>query len=178
MKVLFIALLWVVSFLANAASLTPQQRVTLAANIIASSEFDLIPHNENGAYMIADAYNTPTAAFVVWKTTLSADEVMRNGIDWTRDDNLSVGKARVWEWMSRLGSFDCSKTNIRAGVDAVWVGTAADLAVRTYVYTQCKRLATRVEKLFATGTGTDATPALLVFEGAINYRDVADAMGW
>jgi hypothetical protein len=178
MRKIVFALLFAVSFLANAAGLTVGQRTALAANITASSEFNAIPHTENGAYAIADAYNTPTSAFVVWKTSLNADEVMRNGIDWTRVDNLSVGKARIWEWMSRLGSFDCSKTNIRSGIDAAWVGTAADLAVRAYVYTQCKRLATRVEKLFATGTGTDATPALLVFEGAINYRDVADAMGW
>jgi len=178
MKVLFIALLWVVSFLANAASLTPQQRVTLAANIIASSEFDLIPHNENGAYTIAEAYNQPTAAFVVWKTSVDIDGIMRNSIDWTRVDNLSVGKSRIWDWMGRLGTFDCSRPNIRSGIDATWVGTAADLAVRATVYTHCKRMATRVEKIFATGAGTDANPALLVFEGAINYRDVADAMGW
>ena len=79
---------------------------------------------------------------------------------------------------SRLGMFDCSRANIRSGIDATWVGTSADLAVRATVYTHCKRLATRVEKLFATGTGTDATPGLLVFEGTINYRDVADAMSW
>ena len=163
---------------AFAAGLTPQQSATLAADITAAPEFDAIPHNENGAYAIAEAYNLPSANFVVWKTLVSVDEIMRNGIAWDQVDNLSVGKARIWDWMSRLGSFNCSKANIRSGIDATWVGTAAALAVRATVYTHCKRLATRVEKLFATGTGTTGNPGLLVFEGAINYRDVSDAMAW
>lgn len=162
----------------NAAGLTVEQRTALAADIAAAPEFNAVPHNENGAYTIAEAYNLPTASFVVWKTSVNIDEIMRNGIDWTRVDNLSAGRARIWDWLSRLGMFDCSRANIRSGIDATWVGTAADLAVRATVYTHCKRLATRVERLFATGTGTGANPALLVFEGAINYRDVADAMQW
>jgi hypothetical protein len=35
-----------------------------------------------------------------------------------------------------------------------------------------KRLASRVEKLYATGTGSDVSPATLVFEGTINHQDV------
>lgn len=178
MKILFLALCLFVSALASAAGLTVEQRTALAADISAAPEFNAVPHNENGAYTIAEAYNLPTASFVVWKTSVNIDEIMRNGIDWARVDNLGFGKARIWDWMSRLGMFDCSRANIRSGIDATWVGTAADLAVRATVYTHCKRKATRVEQLFATGTGTDANPALLVFEGAINYRDVADAMQW
>ncbi len=41
-----------------------------------------------------------------------------------------------------------------------------------------KRTATRGEKVFATGTGSDASPATLNYEGAISYNDVKDAMGW
>ena len=124
---------------AFAAGLTPQQSATLAADITAAPEFDAIPHNENGAYAIAEAYNLPSANFVVWKTLVSVDEIMRNGIAWDQVDNLSVGKARIRGWMSRLGSFNCSKANIRSGIDATWVGTAAALAVRATVYTHCKR---------------------------------------
>ncbi len=178
MKKLLILVLLVIAPLARAGGLTVEQRTVLATDITNSPEFAAVPHNENGAYAIAEAYNLPTAEFVVWKTSVNIDEIMRNGIDWARVDNLSVGKARVWDWMSRLGSFNCSKANIRAGIDATWVGSAPDLAVRAKVYTHCKRLATRVEKLFATGAGTTGDPGLLVFEGAINYRDVADAMSW
>jgi hypothetical protein len=46
-------------------------------------------------------------------------------------------------------------TNTRANLLALW-----------------KRLATRAEKLYATGTGSDPSPAVMVVEGAISYQDV------
>jgi hypothetical protein len=96
-------------------------------------------------------------------------------MDWARVDNLSVGKARIWDWLGRLGTFDASKPNVRAGIDAAWGGTAADLAVRASVYTHCKRSATRAEKLLASGTGSDAVPATMGWEGFLAYQDVEEA---
>jgi hypothetical protein len=113
--------------------------------------------------------------WTVWKTSVNPEEIMRNGMDWTRVDNLSVGKSRIWDWMTRLGTFDASKLNIRSGIDATWVGTAADLAVRAMVYTHCKRSATRGEKLFASGTGTTEAPATMGFEGDLTWQDVQSA---
>lgn len=156
-----------------------QQRATLKAFIEANPEWMAQTHNGDGAYAIAaDLNKEAVPAYVVWKTSVSIDEIMRNGMDWARVDNLSVGKARIWDWLGRLGSFDASKTNVRAGIDATWVGTAADLAVRASVYTHCKRNATVLEKLLATGTGTDASPATMVAEGAISYQEVADVLRW
>jgi hypothetical protein len=127
----------------------------------------------DGSAPIADALNAlAVPTYTVWRTEVDPDEIMRNGMDWTRVDNLSVGKARVWDWMTRLGKFNPSRTNIRAGIDAVWVGTAADLAVRATVYAHCKRAATVLEKLFATGTGSDASPATLAVEGTITASEV------
>ena len=40
-----------------------------------------------------------------------------------------------------------------------------------------KRFATEGEKLYATGTGSDATPATMTFEGSISYQDVSTARG-
>jgi len=125
---------------------------------------------------IAAAYNgQATPDWTVWKSAVEVDEIMRNGMDWARVDNLSVGKARIWDWMGRLGTFDASKPNIRAGIDATWVGTAADLAVRAMVYTHCKRSATRAEKLLSSGTGTTASPARMGFEGNLTYQDIEAA---
>ena len=100
---------------------------------------------------------------------------MRNGMDWARVDNLSVGKARIWDWMTRLGSFNAAKVNVRAGIDAAWGGTAADLAVRAQAYPHCKRKANILEKLFATGTGSDASPATMRVEGGLSYQEVQSA---
>lgn len=156
-------------------ALTPAQNTTLKNYINADPVLSQVPRTGDGDWYIAEQLNLPTADFVVWKTNVNPDEIMRNGMDWTRVDNLTVGKARIWDWLTKLGTFDASRINIRAGIDATWVGTAADLAVRAVVYTHCKRKANVVEKLFATGTGTDASPATMVFEGSLYYTDVSSA---
>lgn len=153
--------------------MTSDQLAAIKADIIASPDLNALPNNSDGAYEIARLYNLPAAqTFIVWRTDVSIDEIMRNGMDWARVDNLSVGKARIWDWLGRLGSFDASKVNVRAGIDATWVGTAADLAVRAQVYTHCKRQATRLEKLLATGVGNDASPATMTFEGTVSYQEI------
>lgn len=116
-------------------------------------------------------------AVIVWKTRVTQDEIMRNGFDWTRVDNLSVGPARVWEWMfsNAERSIDPSKSNVRAGIEAVWKGVAADLAVRAAVYVHCKRSATVLERLFAVGTGSDASPATMGVEGFIPAEEILRA---
>lgn len=113
------------------------------------------------------------STFTVWKTSVQLEEITQNGFDWVRVDNLAVGKARIWEWMfgSEDGSINPNKANVRAGIEEVWKGTAADLAVRAQVYVHCKRLATRAEKMLATGTGTDADPGTLTFEGEVIPTD-------
>lgn len=156
--------------------LTTQQLATLKAFILADPVMSQLPNTSDGSYAIADLLNKMAQpAFIVWKTDVSVDEIMRNGMDWARVDNLSVGKARIWEWLGRLGTINASKVNVRAGIDATWVGTAADLAVRAAVYVHCKRSATVLEKLFATGTGSDASPATMMIEGVIGYQLVDEA---
>jgi hypothetical protein len=156
--------------------LTPAQLQTLKAAIESDPVLNALPNNTDSAFEIAAQFNADASpAFVVWNTRVSVDEIMRNGMDWARVDNLTVGKARIWDWLSRLGTFDASKANVRAGIDAAWVGTAADLAVRASVYTHCKRNATRAEKALATGAGSDASPATMTFEGALSYQDAFNA---
>jgi hypothetical protein len=103
---------------------------------------------------------------------------MQNGFDWVRVDNLSVGKARIWEWLfdNQSATFNPSKANVRAGIDECWKGTAADLAVRAAIYVHCKRPATRAEELYAVGSGTDASPSLMAFEGQVTDYDVSAAL--
>jgi len=157
-------------------ALSVEQMATLKAAIIADPVLAAYPAGSDGAYEIALALNTlADQAFIVWRTNVSVDAIMRNGMDWARVDNLTVGKARIWDWLTRLGTFNASKANIRAGIDAAWVGTAADLAVRATIYTHCKRSATRAEKIFATGTGSDASPATMGYEGALSWQDVDSA---
>lgn len=157
-------------------ALSVEQLATLKAAIAADPVLNALPNNTDSAFEIAYQMNqTESPDFIVWRSNVSVDDIMRNGMDWARVDNLSVGKARIWDWMTRLGTFNASKANIRAGIDAAWVGTAADLAVRATVYTHCKRKATRCEKLLASGTGSDAVPATMTFEGQLSYQDAFNA---
>lgn len=151
--------------------LTTEQFNTLKAVIVA--EPTLQSALLNGADYIVQAWcnSTATPSFTVWKTVVTEKEIVTDdAFDWTRVDNLSVGKSRIWEWMFRFGFVDSSAANVRAGIDATWVGTAADLAVRAAVYTHCKRLATNAEKVLATGTGSNAVPGVLGYEGLIDLN--------
>ena len=156
--------------------MTPEQLATLKAAINSNQTWAALPMTSGGALVIAEAMNQlANPAFIVWRTNVTDAEIMQNGFDWTRVDNLSVGKARVWDWMFRFGSINPAKVNVRAGIDQTWVGTAADLAVRAAVYVHCKRSATVAEKLFATGTGSDLSPSDMSFEGNVSADDVAQA---
>lgn len=156
--------------------MSPEQLLVLKAAIAADPILSAYPPGSDGAWAIALLLNQPSSPdVVVWRTSMAVDEVMRNGMDWTRVDNLSVGKARIWDWMTNLGTFNPAKANVRAGIDATWVGTAADLAVRASVYTHCKRSATRGEAMFAVGSGTDASPSTMAVEGNFNWQMVEEA---
>jgi len=132
--------------------LTPDQRQALKAFIQGDAE-------ANALYVLGDLtgladYLNASASppYTIWRSSVDVNEIMSNGFDWTRVDNATVGKARIWEWMMRQGSINPSKPNIRAGIDEAWSGTGADItAHRAAIYAHCKRLASRVEKVFSTG---------------------------
>lgn len=161
-------------------NLTPQNLQAIKAEVAADQVLGQLPQTPDNAFAIAAALNLAASPeFVVWKKSVSVAEIMLNGFDWTRVDNLTVGKSRIWEWMTQFGTINPTKDNIRAGIDATWVGTAADLAVRAAVYVHCKRNAKRWEKLIATGTGSDASPAVIpdgfTDTDMLQYTDILNA---
>jgi hypothetical protein len=69
-----------------------------------------------------------------------------------------------------------SLANVRQGMADIFSGsTNSAPAQRAHLTAVSKRTATKAEKLFATGTGTDATPATMTFEGRLSYDDVQAA---
>ena len=161
-------------------ALTTEQLAVFQASLLAETDPDLVFRRDSGqAGRVAEWYNEPRVpSLVVWKTSLQLEEITSNGFDWVRVDNLSVGKARIWEWMfgSEDKSINPSKPNIRAGIAEVWKGTAADLAVQATVLKHCKRPATRIQALFAVGTGTMEAPATMVFTEQLSEPDVMRAL--
>ena len=157
-------------------ALTAEQKAALAADVALDPAFASLPHNSDGAFAIAEAYNLIVSpAFIVWKTDVATKQIMENGFVWTAVDALTAGKARIWDWMSRVGSINPAKVNVRQGlVDCFGASSAMATAIQPHL----KRSATRVEKLFASGTGSDASPATMAFEGNLSYAEVRSAMGW
>lgn len=130
-------------------------------------------------YLVVQWLNTIAAPeFWCWRTGVTLDEIMLNGFDWVQVDNLSAGKARIWEWLfnNESRSINPSKGNIRAGIAECWKGSAAMLAVQAAVLGHCKRAITNGERIYATGTGTEAVPGQFGYEGEITSTDVGMAL--
>lgn len=174
-KALFVATLLVST--SALAALTPAQRDALKADVQADPLLGQLAPGPDNAYAIAAAYaQAPAAACVVWRTSVSPAEY-KEAITWTAVDALTAGKARIWEWItaSMTLPLDASKSNVRQGVSDAWgAGSATGLALTAL----SKRNANRLEKLFATGACTTASPSTMAVEGTITYQEVMSAMGW
>jgi len=163
-------------------ALTNEQLATLKTWLLANA--GAMTEHEAAAAL----NTTASPAFKVYRPFVSEREIFNNGFDWTRVDNLSVGKDRIWTWLSRSkevngeNGFDPSGAGIRAGIVECWKGTAADLANRAVVFSHCQRDATVAEKLLKTsgaGTSIDADgngPAVLGYDQPITSQDVIDAL--
>jgi len=158
-------------------SLTTQQLQTLKTYIASVPALNTAPMNADGDQVIADALNAISAPdFFVWRTDVARDDVTGEGFDWTQVDNLTNGQARIWDliFQTRSGTLSFADPGKRAGISECWKGTAAKVAVATFIFSKANRRAKVAERLLATGTGTAATPATMTFEGNIN-RDQVEA---
>lgn len=153
--------------------LTSEQLLTLKNYINSVPEWAALPNTPDDAFFIAAALNKPgNPTVTVWRTYVTAEEIMANGFVWTAVDSMTNGKARIWDWMTRFGGFNPSKTNIRQGLqDAFGAGTAMANGILPHL----KRFATICESLYSTGTGTDANPGTLTVEGNVTYQQVQTA---
>lgn len=149
-------------------ALTPEQMATLKADIQADPTMSALPNTNAGNMLIAEMYEAlASPVFTVWKTYVTVEEIMANGFDWTRVDAATVGKARIWEWMTNQGSMNPSKANVRAGINDAWSG-APNASHLAGITAHLHRSANRLEKLLAVGTGSVASPAVMGYEGSIS----------
>lgn len=87
----------------------------------------------------------------------------------------------VQTMLSGRATIDPSKANVRAGLQDALTGVpsgasgANKQAGWAALQVAMSRQATRVEKLFATGSGTVPSPSTMVFEGQLTYQDVEAA---
>jgi hypothetical protein len=73
-------------------------------------------------------------------------------------------------FMGDLANF--SAQNVRDGISAIFTGSAQANAQRDHCLAIGRRKVNRVERVFATGTGSTATPGAIVFEGSLTFNDL------
>jgi hypothetical protein len=144
---------------------------------------------------IAAHYNAETSAYYVWKSSVPAS-LIRSRILWPR--LTPAGRDNTTAWTNR--AIDCqgkqfnveimigAESNVPTGlvnyrtgfrdalesVPSLANGSAQD-AGWAQLEPELKRLATRIEQVLATGTGTFASPADLGGEGRITPAELSIA---
>jgi hypothetical protein len=159
-------------------ALTNAQLLALKAAIQANTDPEFVGYRDAGmARPMADWYNVSASpAFVVWKTRVSNDEIgdAMNGTEVAGLSSLNMQRAQMLANYSS-GYQNPSRADRRAAFDAIFSG-AGGQNTRAALAILWRRTATRAEKLFASGTGTDAAPATLSFEGSLSDYDIALAL--
>lgn len=162
--------------------LTTAQLQTLKTDIAANTNqingvaINAMPMNDDAHFAIAAWYNgTASPNFTVWRTNVPVSDC-KKATTWTEFIGRSQGERDAWQFMLSNGILNAADSNVRQGILDIFSGPSG-ATTRAALTAIAKRLATFAEKLFATGTGSDGSPATMSFEGAISFQDVSQARG-
>lgn len=155
--------------------LTPAQLQSLKADIAADPVLSAFPMTSDGSDAIAAAYNaTASPNFTVWRTDINPEDIL-NAVVWTEYISFTSQAERdAFRELASLSRVSLARTNIRTGFNDIFQGSNKATS-RQAIAAVGKRLARRIEKLFATGTGTNGDPATMTFEGTTNFSEVHTA---
>lgn len=155
-------------------ALTTAQNALIKSAILADPQMSTAIAGDDGAYFIASLFNLKaTPDFIVWRTDIPTQDI-KKAVVWTEYIGRSPGEQGAFTLMISNGILDAAQINVRQGIADIFSGPSG-AGSRGALLQIAKRPALRVEKLLATGTGTDAVPATMGFEGFIAYRDVETA---
>ena len=154
---------------ASAQSLTPAQMTALKANVVGTGDTNA-KYQAGDLQGLADLYNANASpTFTAWKTNVQLVSVGDNIVS-TELASLSTLNATRLQTIALYSpnGVNPSMTDRRAFFDDIFSG-AGGVNTRAKLLILWKRLSTRFEKVFATGTGSDASPASIVIEGPVSY---------
>ncbi len=155
-------------------TLTNSQLIVLRDDILADPVLDALPNTPDGAFAIAAAYSLQAVPdFTVWRTRVETEEIKQVTV-WTEYTGRSAGERDAFRFMLQDGYINVADPNIQQGFQDIFSG-AGGATTRAQLVAIAKRLATRAEKLFSAGTGSDADPATMTFEGNLLFKDVQAA---
>jgi hypothetical protein len=160
--------------------LTTQQQQTLKTYIQADPVLGTVQPGAEGAFTISVALAVNASpAFIVWRSDVKSDEI---GNAWIGTDidgmsSLNMQRLQLMLQSSSTGIYDMRRSDRRAGFENPF-GTNVSNGSRVAMRAAWKRNANVMEKLFATGTGSDASPAVTAVEGTLSVNEVGQVMGW
>lgn len=157
-------------------ALTPEQQATLKAYIASVPELAAQPNTNVGNSNIALVLNANASPdFFLWRTDVTSDEI---GNAWSGNDIDGMSSLNMQRLQlllaSSSGTFDMSRVDRRAGFENPF-GSNQNNASRVAMRAVWKRLALIIEKLFATGTGSNADPAVPTWQGPISPDEIEQA---
>lgn len=175
--------------------LSPAQSATLKSDVAANTAtipagqpwtgsfggmpINAVPNSGDGNTAIAEWYNfAASPAFTRWRKLVPLSEISKK-INGTELAGLTTGNHTRLQTVTVLinagGGLDASLADQRRFFDDIFSG-AGGTTTRANLLALWKKPSTNAEKLFATGTGSDATPATSAFgEGFLLTAADADA---
>jgi hypothetical protein len=149
-------------------ALSPAQLATLKADILANGDLNANPNTSDGNVAVAALYNAPASpAWTAWKTNVPIGDVGKNINGAELAGLSSLNNTRIQTLCIMLaGGVNPSLSDQRFFWDDIFSG-ASGTVTRPQLLALWKRTASRVQKLFSTGTGSNAVPATL----ALNIPD-------
>ena len=155
------------------ADLTTVQKQALKAAILADSTM-AAQVAANDFQSVADTLSAPAVpAFIVWKTSVSIPQV-GDAINSAELGGLSTLNSTRLQTIATFhpSGFNPSISNVRAFFDDIFSG-AGGVNTRAALLALWKRSALLAEKILkASGTGSDASPATLGYEGGITVFQI------
>lgn len=169
---------------ATTPAMTSAQRTALKAAIQGSGDTNALcaVGDMSGLAALLNADQVPTRW--VWRANVTREEIytLQNDLpvsgaqtgfwNWTTFKNQGATEQTAWRemFMGDLANF--GRPNVRDGVASIFTGSAAANAQRDHVLAIGRRPATRIEHVFAVGTGSTAVPATLVITGPVDFTEL------
>jgi hypothetical protein len=166
--------------------MTPEQLMALKAAVLAETDAAFVSARESGNNTsMAQFYSTSAApTFYVWRKVLSRHEILTG----TSDDNTtfawaagayitrSQGERDAFrEMFNSTGFVDPSLPSIQAAFSDIFSG-AGGAGNRTHINAMSRREVNKGERLFATGTGSKASPGTSGYDGKLSSEDIRIAL--
>lgn len=155
-------------------ALTQAQRAALKAYIEADATLNAQPNTNAGNSVIANVLNAVASPeFIVWRTDLAGSEIYGAAVK-TEIISRSQGERDVFQMMLNHEPINAALVDTRQAFQDIFSGPSG-ATTRANLIAVAKRPALLIEKILASGTGSDADPATMGREGTITTDEIETA---